>query len=222
MASMNVYNMSTKALRAEIRTYGGKVSGLQTELCKRVKRLRKKEYIASDFPYGKIPLQYQQPALEPMDGKETFNDDCCICMEEIKTDGVKTSCNHGYHKKCLNKWLKEDSRCPMCRQNIGKVEKKQRVAQTYIQGILGVEEPYVSPSILNRVNRPVLVRSDTSSRDMMTDRMNEILLESAIARQSITIGHINRARQHRDQNALVMHSLDLADITRRIQRLMNN
>ena len=50
--------------------------------------------------------------------------DCCICLEEIKDDFTTTSCNHNFHKKCLQTWFKDQpayknggwGKCPMCRR----------------------------------------------------------------------------------------------------------
>ena len=53
--------------------------------------------------------------------------ECSICYE-ILTSNVyvrKLSCNHEFHKKCIDKWLytqfqesKDDFTCPMCRRHI--------------------------------------------------------------------------------------------------------
>jgi hypothetical protein len=46
--------------------------------------------------------------------------DCTICMEKIEknTSVYKISCNHEFHKQCLDKWLKEKFECPTCRSSI--------------------------------------------------------------------------------------------------------
>jgi len=45
--------------------------------------------------------------------------DCSICMEEVKEDGIKTECNHHYHKDCINSWFNIGrNTCPNCRANI--------------------------------------------------------------------------------------------------------
>ncbi|CAI8619088.1 unnamed protein product [Vicia faba] len=45
--------------------------------------------------------------------------ECVICLSEF-TNGVKVrvlpKCNHGFHVCCIDKWLKEHSSCPKCRQ----------------------------------------------------------------------------------------------------------
>ena len=53
------------------------------------------------------------------------NIECLICLEEISKNEISyvTKCNHLYHKKCIIKSLKtskEKSKCPYCRQKLGK------------------------------------------------------------------------------------------------------
>ena len=41
---------------------------------------------------------------------------CSICIDTIlDTDKMVTSCNHIFHKECLNKWLQINNQCPYCR-----------------------------------------------------------------------------------------------------------
>ena len=48
------------------------------------------------------------------------NDTCSICLENYKKGTYKRmlSCNHIFHKKCVDKWFKNGSNgntCPVCR-----------------------------------------------------------------------------------------------------------
>merc|ERR1712137_1157222 len=47
-------------------------------------------------------------------------DRCAICIEEyVKGDRVKTlPCNHFFHTKCINQWLKVNKVCPVDRKDI--------------------------------------------------------------------------------------------------------
>lgn len=57
--------------------------------------------------------------------------ECCICTEDISTKTLHTTkCGHHYHKKCLNKWLKINNTCPMCRNEL--TRPKRRVARVQI------------------------------------------------------------------------------------------
>lgn len=43
---------------------------------------------------------------------------CAICLEEPRYGdvySVRPNCNHVYHKRCIDKWLTKDARCPLCR-----------------------------------------------------------------------------------------------------------
>lgn len=63
--------------------------------------------------------------------KENINENdeskiCTICLEEIKGKEHKVKlnkCNHIFHKKCLNKYLKEtllNFKCPNCKKDYSK------------------------------------------------------------------------------------------------------
>ncbi len=50
------------------------------------------------------------------------NEECCfICFEKYKEKELKRKlphCNHFFHKKCIDKWLKNKSTCPHCRSDL--------------------------------------------------------------------------------------------------------
>ncbi|CAF5087472.1 unnamed protein product [Rotaria magnacalcarata] len=47
---------------------------------------------------------------------------CDICLNEYKAnDKVRTiPCLHRFHTRCIDKWLKKSSKCPMCRSDLKK------------------------------------------------------------------------------------------------------
>jgi hypothetical protein len=53
-----------------------------------------------------------------------INKECCnICFDDYITGQYKRilpSCNHCFHKKCVDKWLKSKSNCPICRNELKK------------------------------------------------------------------------------------------------------
>ena len=54
-------------------------------------------------------------------GDEVLNEDCLICMEKYKLNQFKRTlptCKHYFHKKCVDKWLKQNSSCPICRDKL--------------------------------------------------------------------------------------------------------
>jgi|TARA_Y100000389_G_scaffold202413_1_gene247610 hypothetical protein len=66
-------------------------------------------------PYQKVTKN--DILIEPSDG-----DKCCctICLDEYKINQCKRilSCNHTFHKKCIDKWFNKNSECPVCRKNV--------------------------------------------------------------------------------------------------------
>ena len=49
------------------------------------------------------------------------NDSCCIiCFHDYKEDDLikVLGCNHFYHQKCIDEWLKISPTCPTCRKSI--------------------------------------------------------------------------------------------------------
>ena len=48
-------------------------------------------------------------------------ENCLICMENYKMNEYKRilpDCKHYFHKKCIDKWLKKKSSCPICRAEL--------------------------------------------------------------------------------------------------------
>ncbi|XP_058731015.1 RING-H2 finger protein ATL78-like [Vicia villosa] len=49
----------------------------------------------------------------------SLDTECVICLSEFTKDEkvrILPKCNHGFHVCCIDKWLKEHSSCPKCRQ----------------------------------------------------------------------------------------------------------
>ena len=79
----------------------------------------------SDFEKKKHDLflemdEYQYKHIERYDEsrKET---ECAICLEDFKgIDIIKAfyKCQHIFHKKCLENWLKRSNCCPLCKHDL--------------------------------------------------------------------------------------------------------
>ncbi len=68
--------------------------------------------VSMGLPKQKIE---QIRALMWIEGR-TSTDSCTICMEKY-TIGVKykkLACKHEYHGECLDQWLKNSKKCPVC------------------------------------------------------------------------------------------------------------
>lgn len=46
------------------------------------------------------------------------NCECSICLEKYTSGTYKRTldCNHSYHKKCIDKWFKNSTFCPLCKK----------------------------------------------------------------------------------------------------------
>jgi hypothetical protein len=54
---------------------------------------------------------------------ETETENCFICMESYNYGEFKRllpNCKHCFHKKCIDKWLKKNASCPVCRDELKK------------------------------------------------------------------------------------------------------
>ncbi len=40
---------------------------------------------------------------------------CVICLENINGNKKTLQCGHTFHTKCIQKWLKKNKTCPICR-----------------------------------------------------------------------------------------------------------
>lgn len=54
--------------------------------------------------------------VKSLDGKGY----CCICMSNYETGEYirKLSCEHKYHKECIDEWLKANITCPFCKKEL--------------------------------------------------------------------------------------------------------
>jgi hypothetical protein len=47
--------------------------------------------------------------------KNTDNNTCSICWEELNENTTITLCKHIFHKKCIEEWKEYQKNCPYCR-----------------------------------------------------------------------------------------------------------
>lgn len=59
--------------------------------------------------------------------KENFNNDICsICLEDLinyedienNDEVISLVCNHMFHKKCVDPWIKNNKNCPLCKRTV--------------------------------------------------------------------------------------------------------
>ena len=49
-----------------------------------------------------------------------IEDKCIICQYDFKENEYlrKLSCEHFYHKDCVDEWLLKDKHCPICKNEV--------------------------------------------------------------------------------------------------------
>jgi len=47
-------------------------------------------------------------------------DSCAICLDDLQTGQMvkALTCSHKFHSKCINFWLKQKLKCPLCKERI--------------------------------------------------------------------------------------------------------
>lgn len=66
---------------------------------------------------AKIPSITWRFKNDTSKGSET----CSVCMDIFKYgDKVKElkNCKHAFHSKCIDKWLENENKCPICKQGV--------------------------------------------------------------------------------------------------------
>ncbi|OMO83598.1 Zinc finger, RING-type [Corchorus olitorius] len=88
------------------------------------------------FPTVKYTTELKLPGLDTA---------CVICLSEFAAGErlrILPKCNHGFHTRCIDKWLSSHSSCPTCRQSLI-TETDQKTVETSLpleQSDLPVQE----------------------------------------------------------------------------------
>ena len=96
----------------------------------------KEEYIKLKKQFVKELDVYQYKNKDKFDSS-LIEDECSICLSKYKiTDMLKIlPCKHGFHKKCINKWLSDEqhNKCPLCNLDIkAEVNKRKTDLEKHI------------------------------------------------------------------------------------------
>ncbi|XP_058731017.1 RING-H2 finger protein ATL78-like [Vicia villosa] len=94
------------------------------------------------FPTVSYSTELKLPSLDT---------ECVICLSEFAMGEkvrILPKCNHGFHVRCIDKWLKEHSSCPKCRQCL--LQTCRKVGESQVQPIvLPVPETIIRIQPLN-------------------------------------------------------------------------
>eukprot|EP01091_Cochliopodium_minus_P015635 TRINITY_DN5622_c0_g1_i1.p1 TRINITY_DN5622_c0_g1~~TRINITY_DN5622_c0_g1_i1.p1 ORF type:complete len:183 (-),score=35.20 TRINITY_DN5622_c0_g1_i1:41-589(-) len=72
---------------------------------------------ANDFEINKIKTRVLTEVDLKNDNPQEEGDCCSICLDELKVGDVMRilKCKHEIHADCIDRWLKIDKTCPMCK-----------------------------------------------------------------------------------------------------------
>ena len=59
--------------------------------------------------------EQRRKGLKVVHRKKVTEVNCTICLEKLMGKVYVLRCNHRFHVQCLDKWLKTQMTCPMCR-----------------------------------------------------------------------------------------------------------
>jgi len=70
--------------------------------------------------------------------KETCEVSCAVCLSDFEENEMlrRLPCGHSFHSSCVDKWLKQNKRCPLCVQDV-EVLSEQRVKTKPIHDACG-------------------------------------------------------------------------------------
>jgi hypothetical protein len=71
------------------------------------------EYAIASLPTSRITTEHANC-------ENTDHNNCSICLEHFKPGDSKKSlpCLHGFHAQCVDKWLRSNGSCPICKHFI--------------------------------------------------------------------------------------------------------
>lgn len=81
-------------------------TGMRCEKCDQVFKNRIQEFIKA----------YEDPEEQEEDQSMNLSETCSVCQSFMKGSEAKQMvCGHSMHAKCLQRWLKQSPKCPVCR-----------------------------------------------------------------------------------------------------------
>ena len=83
--------------------------------------------------YEDIPNTEQTENSSTEVSTDSSTDCCSICQEQINSQSIIRQvdrCGHVFHHECIEKWLSDHRKCPLCMQNVIQTEDEQPTTHT--------------------------------------------------------------------------------------------
>ena len=73
-----------------------------------------------DIINGYAAFKYEEPAGDSSVKGEKEIHNCAICIDVLKSGQMVKAlqCTHKFHSSCINQWLKQKLKCPLCKQSV--------------------------------------------------------------------------------------------------------
>jgi hypothetical protein len=122
-----------------------------------------------------MPSSYKKRRIHKTKQEEPIEEftECAICYEKMSKETMKTlPCNHKFHTKCVNKWLQNNTTCPLCRNIEMPLFRKRRIEvetaerQRGIVPFLGVVVCYKNKIIGKHLNTELNLRTENTLGDL--------------------------------------------------------
>ncbi|XP_009599868.1 RING-H2 finger protein ATL78-like [Nicotiana tomentosiformis] len=123
-----------------------------------------KKKTLNTFPVITYTTELKHPGLDS---------ECVICLSEFGVgEKVKVlpKCNHGFHVKCIDKWLNSHSSCPTCRHCL--IE----TCQKFVHGGTSVTTTAIPNT---QVAQDIVIRIEPLQREGVTSNNNQNLVENS-------------------------------------------
>ena len=84
----------------------------------KIENISEVESLINDYKHCHWNVQVYPPITQITDiniDSSCKKETCTICCDSSNLIDVKTVCLHNFHSACINKWVKSNPTCPICR-----------------------------------------------------------------------------------------------------------
>jgi hypothetical protein len=124
------------------------------------------------------------------------NEDCSICLSKLSKLAISSkshtlSCNHTYHKHCIDEWFKNNSTCPLCRTNVTIIQQK-----------------VPPPSLDITINIPIIIKNKIPDKTKKKTNQKIIKIISFFLYSLFILFHIGSAVYYYYQSHLINSNIN--------------